>query len=74
MLPCKRAAACGFLVFHGIMTLLLIQTRGENPMGVNTSWILSGFHGIQGFILYAWYSATANQVKSFLKSEKNKTH
>jgi hypothetical protein len=52
------------------MAVLIIQNREESLMSINTSWILSAFHGIQAFVLYAWYTATASQVKAFLKSEK----
>ncbi|RCH91264.1 hypothetical protein CU097_009059 [Rhizopus azygosporus] len=70
MLPCKRATACGFIVYHGIMTLILIQNRNEVIMHKNASLLLSIFHGLQAFILYAWYTATASQVKAFLKENK----
>lgn len=52
------------------MAVLIIQNREESLMSINTSWLLSAFHGIQAFVLYAWYTATASQVKAFLKSEK----
>ncbi|KAI8083880.1 hypothetical protein BDF21DRAFT_416821 [Thamnidium elegans] len=78
MLPCKRGAACGFMIYHGIMSLVIFQSRNEGPLAVNASWGLSAFHGIQAFVLYAWYTATAGQVKAFLKkgndANKNKSH
>ncbi|EPB89416.1 hypothetical protein HMPREF1544_03785 [Mucor circinelloides 1006PhL] len=67
MLPCKRGAAAGFLFYHMIMTLVVFQSRNDGPLPVETSWGLSAFHGIQAFVLYAWYTATAGQVKAFLK-------
>lgn len=63
-------AACGFIVYHGIMTLILIQNRNEVIMHKNASLLLSIFHGLQAFVLYAWYTATASQVKAFLKENK----
>lgn len=72
MLPCKRGAACGFMFYHGIMSLVIFQSRNEGPFSVQTSWGLSTFHGIQAFILYAWYTATAGQVKAFLKQGEEK--
>ncbi|KAI7906127.1 uncharacterized protein BX663DRAFT_252963 [Cokeromyces recurvatus] len=59
--------ACGFLFYHMIMSLVIFQLRNEGPLTVQTSWALSAFHGIQAFVLYAWYTATASQVKAFLK-------
>ncbi|KAI8354682.1 hypothetical protein BD560DRAFT_407521 [Blakeslea trispora] len=77
MLPCKRGAACGFMFYHMIMTFVIFQSRHEGPLSPNTSYGLAAFHGVQAFVLYAWYTATAGQVKAFLKqtdpkkSEKN---
>lgn len=59
--------ACGFMIYHGILSFVIFQSRNEGPLTVNASWGLSAFHGIQAFILYAWYTATAGQVKAFLK-------
>ncbi|KAI7891983.1 uncharacterized protein EV154DRAFT_506540 [Mucor mucedo] len=75
MLPCKRGAACGFMFYHGIMAMIIFQSRNEGPLSVNSSWGLSVFHGIQAFVLYAWYTATAGQVKAFLKqgNDSNKS-
>ncbi|KAI8054165.1 uncharacterized protein B0P05DRAFT_561144 [Gilbertella persicaria] len=67
MLPCKRGAACGFMFYHMIMTFVVFQSRLEGPLSLNASYALSAFHGLQTFVLYAWYTATASQVKAFLK-------
>jgi hypothetical protein len=62
------------MFYHGIMSLVIFQSRNEGPFSVQSSWGLSIFHGIQAFILYAWYTATAGQVKAFLKQgEEQKT-
>lgn len=59
------------MIYHGIMTLVIFQSRNEGPLSVNASWGLSTFHGLQAFVLYAWYTATAGQVKAFLKQGKD---
>lgn len=71
---CCAQLAAGFLFYHMIMTLVVFQSRNDGPLPVETSWGLSAFHGIQAFVLYAWYTATAGQVKAFLKqgNEANK--
>jgi hypothetical protein len=62
-----------------IMSLVVFQSRHDGPLTVNASWALSSFHALQAFVLYAWYTATAGQVKAFLKQkgdegDKKKKH
>ncbi|KAI8881257.1 hypothetical protein K501DRAFT_223222 [Backusella circina FSU 941] len=70
MLPCKRAAAAGFMIFHGIIAVFVFQSREEGIFPLTTSYGIAAFHGLQAFVLYAWYTATAAQVKAFLKQTK----
>lgn len=51
------------------MSLVVFQSRHDGPLTVETSWALASFHALQAFVLYAWYTATAGQVKAFLKEK-----
>ena len=55
------------MFYHMIMTFVVFQSRNEGPLSLSTSYGLTAFHGLQAFVLYAWYTATAGQVKAFLK-------
>jgi hypothetical protein len=59
------------MIFHGIIAIFVFQAREEGILPLSTSYGITAFHGLQAFVLYAWYTATAAQVKAFLKQTKN---
>ncbi|KAI8331163.1 hypothetical protein BC941DRAFT_439160 [Chlamydoabsidia padenii] len=70
MLPCKRGAAIGFMVYHGLFALFCFQSRMEGPLKTETAWVITGAHVFIFFCFYIWFKITGDQVSQFVKQSK----
>ncbi|KAI8059332.1 hypothetical protein BC940DRAFT_313888 [Gongronella butleri] len=70
MLPCKRAAALGFIVYHGLCAIIAFQARLDGPIEPHMAWGISIFHLALMTPLYLWYKVTGEQVHQFIKKSK----
>ncbi|KAL1929355.1 hypothetical protein VTP01DRAFT_1493 [Rhizomucor pusillus] len=71
MLPCKRALATGFMVFHAAVAFLFFQARkhGSLEYSLATTSMITHMLFLGGF--YVWCKVTEGQVKSFTKQQRN---
>ncbi|CAO3622395.1 unnamed protein product [Cunninghamella echinulata] len=73
MLPCKRAAALGFMVYHALFSLFAFQTRTQGPLKTSEAWTLTIAHLTLFFLFYTWYKITGEQVRKYIKQNKDKS-
>ncbi|CAO3646760.1 unnamed protein product [Cunninghamella blakesleeana] len=72
ILPCKRAAGIGFMVYHAIFAILAFQSRKEGPFTPIESWAMTILHTTFFALFYTWYRITGDQVQKYIKQNKEK--
>ncbi|KAI8093194.1 uncharacterized protein BX664DRAFT_329124 [Halteromyces radiatus] len=70
MLPGKRVAAIGFMIYHALVALFCFQSRMDGPLTPTVSWALTGLHLFMLSCFYIWYKITADQVAQFVKQSR----
>ncbi|ORX56927.1 hypothetical protein DM01DRAFT_1334488 [Hesseltinella vesiculosa] len=71
MLPCKRTAGLGYMVFHSLIAWIFFQSRMDGPFDTTTAWTMCLLHLGLFTPFYLWYKVTGDQVTKFIKQSKN---
>ncbi|CAO3591958.1 unnamed protein product [Absidia cylindrospora] len=74
ILPCKRVAAIGFMVYHALFALFSFQSRMDGPLTKTTSWVLALAHVSFFLCFYTWFKITGDQVSQAVKQQKKQEH